>query len=165
MISLGNEYDLKKSNEGVKAQCVLENFIFDIEQEGRHNLSVMELQLQWRVSRLKSSYPGAKAINQIRHSGWNKRLTCFTSDELIEIDETITCYGDSKGKVVALGYSPLRGDYVGKAIISSPYWHSGIDVYCAGKVKIQTISAPSISNKSLRISPYRDSYLSRKLED
>lgn len=165
MVGIGNDYDLKKSSEEVKAQCVLENFVFDIEQEGKLNLSVMELQLQWRISRLKSHYPGAKSISKIRNSGWNRRLTCFTSEELIEIDATLTCYGEPIGKVVAFGYSPLREEYVGKAIINSPYWHSGIDDYYAGKVKIQTISAPSVFNRSLGISPYRDSYSSRKRED
>ena len=161
----GKSFELMESNEAVKSLCILESFFFDIKHEGTYNLNPMELQMQWRLSRQKSSYPGAGAIMKIKNEGWERRLTCFSSAGLIEKDESIICDGIEIGKVLNCAYSPLRQEYVGKALINKPYWHAGISHYSVGQHQISTISAPAVLYKSLKINPYKDSFLSDNIDD
>jgi glycine cleavage system aminomethyltransferase T len=162
LLDKGSEYDIEIIDTQVRLQCSLENFFFDISREGRYDLNPIELQLQWRLSRHKTEYPGAHSINQIRKRGWNQRLTCFIAKETIKTDEEILCEGEYVGNVLSVGYSPLRKEYVGKALIRRPYWHAGLNCFYVGGRSITTVSAPTINNLSIIISPYIDSYFNRK---
>ena len=158
LLASGAAFQMASASEAERAQCVLENFFFDVDREGRHGLTPLELQLQWRLSPQKTAYPGAEAIRALRQSGWSHRLTCFTTPDFAGPDEEITCDGETVGCILAAGYSPLRGEYVGKALLRRPYWHAGLDSFLAGCCPLRTISAPAINNLSVKVSPYRHSF-------
>ena len=162
LLATGARFEMASADEAVRAQCVLENFFFDSTREGRYGLTPLELQLQWRLSSQKTNYPGAEAIRKLRESGWTRRLTCFVSPDLVNSDEEITCDGEPVGRVLAAGFSPLRGEYVGKALLHRPYWHAGMDVFRVGSRTLKTISAPAVDNLSLKVNSYRHSFHTRK---
>ena len=162
LLATGAAFEMARADEPVRAQCVLENFFFDINKEGQYNLTPLELQLQWRLSSQKTVYPGAEAIRTLRQSGWTRRLTCFTTPDLVNPDAEITCDDEMVGHVLAIGYSPARGDYVGKALLRQPYWHAGLDAFQVDGCPLETISAPAINNLSLKVSPYRHSFHTRE---
>lgn len=158
----GEAFEMVEADAAARAQCVLENFFFDQYREGSYGLTPLELQLQWRLSSQKTEYPGARAIRDLRKSGWNRRLTCFTTSDAVQADEEITCDGEPVGHVLAAGYSPMRKDYVGKALLNRPYWHAGLDAFRVGHRPLRTIVAPAVDNLSLKISPYRHSFHTRE---
>ena len=80
----------------------------------------------------ENAYPGVEAIRAHRQSGWTRRLTCFTTPAPVNADAEITCDDEIVGHVLVVGYSPGRGDYVGKALIRQPYWHAGLDAFSVG---------------------------------
>lgn len=161
LLTAGKAFEMAWADHEARSQCVLENFFFDLKREGKYDLTPLELQLQWRLSQQKASYPGSQAIQALRKSGWNRRITCFITKDPVHSEDEITCEGINVGKVLAAGFSPLRGDYVGKALLNHPYWHAGLDVFKVGDQSLKTISAPAIKNLSLRVSPYRDSFHTR----
>ena len=161
LLATGAAFEMARADASIRAQCVLENFFFDIHREGQYNLTPLELQLQWRLSSQKTAYPGAEAIHARRQSGWMHRLTCFTTPDPVNADAEITCEGEVVGHVLVAGYSPARGDYVGKALLRQPYWHAGLDAFQVGDIPLKTISAPAINNLSLKVSPYRHSFHTR----
>ena len=152
LLTTGIAFEMARADASIRAQCVLENFFFDINTEGQYNLTPLELQLQWRLSSQKTVYPGAEAIRTLRQSGWTRRLTCFTTPDLVNLTAEITCDGEIVGHVLAIGYSPARGDYVGKALLRQPYWHAGLDAFQVDGCPLKTISAPAINNLSLKVS-------------
>jgi aminomethyltransferase len=158
LFTTGEAFEMVCADESVRSQCVLENFFFDIDREGQYRLTPLELQLQWRLSSQKTAYPGAEAIASLRQSGWTRRLTCFTTPDFVNPDAAITCDGEMVGRVLVSGYSPMRGDYVGKALLHQPYWYAGLDAFRVGDCPLKTISAPAINNLSLKVSPYRHSF-------
>ena len=162
LLATGAAFEMARADESVRAQCVLENFFFDINKEGQYNLTPLELQLQWRLSSQKNTYPGAEAIHTLRQTGWTRRLTCFTTPDLVNPDAEITCDGEMVGHVLVAGYSPERCDYVGKALLHQPYWHAGLDAFQVSGCPLKTISAPAINNLSLKVSPYRHSFHTRE---
>ncbi len=157
----GEVFELAWADAAARDQCVLENFFFDLNREGSYGLTPLELQLQWRLSTQKTEYPGAGAIRALRQSGWSRRLTCFTTPEPVEAGEEITCDGEPVGSVLAAGYSPLREDYVGKALLNRPYWHAGLSAFQVGRRPLTTTAAPTVKNLSLEVSPYRHSFHTR----
>ena len=161
LLATGAAFEMACASEAARAQCVLENFFFDVNREGRYDLTPPELQLQWRLSPQKTAYPGAEAIRTLRESGWTHRLTCFTTPDFVSPDEEISCDGETVGRILAAGHSPLRGEYVGKALLRRPYWHAGLDVFRVGCRPLNTISAPAIKNLSLKVTPYRHSFHTR----
>lgn len=162
LLDKGSAYELAMTDSAARSQCSLENFFFDLNREGSYGLSPQELQLQWRLSRQKTTYPGAKAIKRIREKGWDQRLTCFISKNPINVNEEIFCDTKSIGSVLAVGYSPLRKEFIGKALLRRPYWNAGLDCFQVGDRSLYTISAPAINNLSLTISPYIDSYFNKR---
>ena len=162
LLTTGTAFEIARADESVRAQCVLENFFFDINREGQYNLTPLELQLQWRLSSQKDVYPGAEAIHTLRHSERTRRLTCFTTPVPVNPDAEITCDSEMVGRILTVGYSPMRGDYVGKALLHEPYWHAGLDAFQVGGCPLRTISAPAINNLSLKVSPYRHSFHTRE---
>ena len=161
LLATGAAFAMACASEAARVQCVLENSFFDVNREGRYGLTPLELQLQWRVSPQKTAYPGAEAIHTLRQSGWTHRLTCFITPDFVSPDEEITCDGEMVGCILAAGYSPLRGEYVGKALLRRPYWHAGLDAFLVGCCPLKTISAPAINNLSLKVTPYRHSFHTR----
>ena len=162
LLTAGAGFEMVCASETARAQCVLENFFFDVNREGKYGLTPLELQLQWRLSPQKTGYPGAEAVRTRREAGWTHRLTCFAMSESSCPDQEITCDGETVGRILAAGYSPLRGEYVGKALLVCPYWHAGLDAFVVGRCPLRTISAPAINNLSLRVTPYRHSFHTRE---
>lgn len=158
----GMEFNLGHTDEAAWSQCLLENLSFDMNREGRLGLTPMELQLQWRLSSRKQGYPGAEAVRSIRRSGWDRRVTLFSAPSDVAEGAEIACEGKPVGNVLVSGYSPARGDYVGKALIRRPYWHAGLDNFRIGTEALTTISAPAIHSLSMAVSPYRDSFHARR---
>jgi glycine cleavage system aminomethyltransferase T len=161
LINKGSAYDIELTDKTTRSQCTLENFFFDLDREGQYLLTPPELQLQWRLSRNKREYPGARTMQFLREKGWNKRLTCFVTKEPANVNDLIYCKNESVGFVLSIGYSPLRKEFVGKALINRPYWHAGLDCFHVNNQMVETISAPAINNLSLRVNPYLDSYFTR----
>jgi len=157
----GEDFELAWADAAARNQCVLENFFFDLNREGRFGLTPLELQLQWRLSTQKTEYPGAAALRALRQSGWNRRLTCFITPEPVHAGEEIICEDELVGNVLAAGYSPMRNEYVGKALLNRPYWHAGLSAFRVGHRPLKTIAAPAVKNLSLEVSPYRHSFRTR----
>ena len=157
----GEDFELAWAVAAARDQCVLENFFFELNREGRYGLTPLELQLQWRLSPQKTEYPGAEAIRALRQSGCQRRLTCFITPEAVQVGEEVTCDGEPVGSVLAAGYSPIRRDYVGKALLNRPYWHAGLDAFRVGHRPLKTIATPAVKNLSLEVSVNRHSFHTR----
>lgn len=161
MLAAGEAFELAQADAAARSQCALENCFFELDREGSYGLTPLELQLQWRLSTEKTEYPGARAIRAHRQSGCSRRLTCFVTPDPVEAGAEITCDGEPVGSVLAAGYSPLREDFVGKALLERPYWHAGLAAFRVGSRPLRTIAAPAIVNRSLEVSPYRHSFHTR----
>lgn len=161
LLEAGKPFDMLVANSSAREQCSLENFFFDINREGRHLLTPPELQLQWRLSRQKEKYPGSVAMQNIREKGWDKRLTCFITNESATVNDEIFCENEPIGRVVSIGYSPLKKQYIGKALINKPYWHAGLKGFHVNGHELLTISAPAVDNRSIHVNLNLDSYFTR----
>ncbi len=162
LINTGISFDLVVTDRTARAQCSLENFFFDIDREGQYQLTPPELQLQWRLSRQKTEYPGSGAIRNIREKGWDRRLTCFITKNPARVNDEIFYENELAGQVLSAGYSPVRREFVGKALMKQPYWHAGLNCFKVNNQELETISAPAIENHSIHVNPNIDSYFTRK---
>jgi glycine cleavage system aminomethyltransferase T len=149
------------NDRAARAQCSLENFFFDLDREGQYQLTPPELQLQWRLSRYKSEYPGSAAMQDLRKKGWNRRLTCFITKKAASVNDEVFYENESVGKVLSIGYSPVRKEFVGKALINRPFWHAGLNCLNMNDQELVTLSAPVIDNRSIHVNPNLDSYFTR----
>lgn len=161
LINTGKPFDLALNESAARAQCSLENFFFDLNREGQYRLTPPELQLQWRLSRQKTEYPGSKAMENLRVKGWDRRLTCFLTKQSLEVNDEIFYENESVGQVISIGYSPLRKEFVGKALIGKPFWYAGLKCFHANNQELETISAPAIDNRSMYVNLNLDSYFTR----
>jgi glycine cleavage system aminomethyltransferase T len=161
LLETGKPFDLVVTDPSARVQCTLENFFFDLNREGQHGLTPPELQLQWRLSRQKLKYPGAGAMQNIREKGWDRRLICFTTKEPAGVNDEIFCENESIGRVISIGYSPLKKEYIGKALIRKPFWHAGLNGFHVNNQELVTISAPAIDNRSVHVNLNLDSYFTR----
>ncbi|TVR39241.1 MAG: aminomethyl transferase family protein [Bacteroidia bacterium] len=161
LLEAGKPFDLVVTDRTARAQCTLENFFFDLNREGQHLLTPPELQLQWRLSRQKEKYPGSEAMQSIREKGWNKRLTCFITKNSAQVNDEIIYEKESVGRVISIGYSPLRKEFIGKALIEKPFWHAGLSGFHINNQELETISAPAIDNRSIHVNLNLDSYFTR----
>ena len=157
----GKPFDLVVADNSARAQCALENFFFDLNREGQFLLTPPELQLQWRLLRQKAKYPGSEAMHSIREKGWDRRLTCFITKKSAGVNDEIFCEKESIGQVLAIGYSPLRKKFIGKALIRKPFWHAGLNGFHVNNQELVTISAPAIDNRSIHVNLNLHSYFTR----
>lgn len=162
LVNNGMSFDLAITGRAERAQCSIENFFFDLGREGMCELTPPELQLQWRLSRGKSKYPGAAAMQDLRVKGWDRRLTCFVTDNPASVNDGIFYEDELIGQVLSIGYSPVRKEYVGKALIRQPYWHAGLSGFKVNGQELGTISSPAIDNLSIQVNPNIHSYSTRK---
>jgi glycine cleavage system aminomethyltransferase T len=161
LVNTGAPFDLVVNDSSARAQCALENFFFDLNREGRYRLTPPELQLQWRLSRQKKEYPGSVAMQKIKEKGWNRRLMSVITKEPAEVNDEIFYENESVGNIISIGYSPLRNEFVGKALIKQPFWHAGLTCFSVNGRKLETISAPVINNRSIYVNLNLDSYFTR----
>lgn len=162
LVNAGISFDLAVTDRTARAQCSLENFFFDLDREGQYQLTPPELQLQWRLSRQKTEYPGSRAMQNLREKGWNRRLTCFITKTPARVNDEIYYKNESVGQVLSIGYSPVRKEFVGKALIRKPFWHAGLNCFRVNDQELETISAPAIDNLSIHVNPNIHSYFTRK---
>ncbi len=161
LVEAGKPFDLVVTDRSPRAQCSLENFFFDLGREGQYQLTPPELQLQWRLSRQKAKYPGSEAMQSIREKGWDKRLTCFITKNPAQVNDEIFYEKESVGRVLSVGFSPLREEFTGKALIRKPFWHAGLSGFHVNNMDLDTISAPAIDNRSIYVNLNLDSYFTR----
>ncbi len=162
LTSAGKSFDLEVTGSADRAQCSLENFFFDLNREGQYGLTPPELQLQWRLSRQKTAYPGSGAMQELREKGWDRRVTCFITKNPVRVNDEVFYENDPVGQVLSAGYSPLRKEYVGKALIRKPFWHAGLNCFQVNCQVLETISTPVIDNRSIHVNFNLDSYFTRE---
>jgi glycine cleavage system aminomethyltransferase T len=165
LVNIGSDFDLVLNDMTARSQCTLENFFFDLNREGQYQLTPQELQLQWRLSRQKKEYPGSGVIQSLGEKGWDRRLTLFKMKKPAMVNDGIFYENQPVGQVLSIGYSPLRKEFIGKALINRPFWHAGLDCFNINNQKLETISAPAIDNRSTRVNPNLDSYFTRKKDE
>ncbi|HEY0714756.1 MAG TPA: hypothetical protein VGF45_18890 [Polyangia bacterium] len=141
-------------------QAALESGVFNIRDFNlrtlHEGLSVtpIELQLQWRVT-YDRGFVGAEALRARRAAGISRRTTTFTAAAPVAIGDRVFWSGRSIGEVMAFGWSPDRGDFVGLALLDIAVAHPGIDAFVVeattGAVPIVTRSPPLVASRSLKV--------------
>jgi len=126
LVEVGQAFELGTADLETLDQCALENWFFNIRREGRSGASPIELQLQWRLSYNKE-YVGFEAVRAQRKAGPVVRLTCLLADAELAVDDQIAHDGQTIGRIVNAGFSSVRGDWVGLALIETALAHPGID--------------------------------------
>lgn len=161
---IGPEFDLHQVGPDALAQCALENSFFNIRMPGVQTLTPIELQLQWRVSYHKE-YVGSAALRTHREKGISSRVTCVLAPVALHAGDDVVCGADAAGQILAAGYSDVRGDWVGTALLRTEYAHSGLTglqaVGPAGTVPLRTVSPPVLDNRSLHVNPQRHRFVDR----
>ena len=161
LLRLGEPLDVEPVDLAVLDACALENWFFNVRAEGRHGLTPLELQLQWRVSR-KKPFVGSESLRRRREEGIVRRLTCMVSPSPIQVNDPVRRDDAVRGTVVNAGYSTLRGDWVGLALMDVAYAHPGVDALLVGDEReARTVTPPVITNRSLYVNPQVHSYASR----
>lgn len=164
---LGRPFDLGEVGLDVLDQCALENGFFNIRREGSAGLTPLELQLQWRVSRRKEGFVGAEALARHRQEPARRRLQCLIAPEPLAAGEPVSFAGQPVGTVLNAGLSPSLGAWAALAILELPFAYPGVDLEVgAGPARrARTAVPPLLINRSLLVSPHRDSYHSRTARD
>jgi glycine cleavage system aminomethyltransferase T len=165
---IGAALDLGRAGLDALDQCALENWFFNIRREGSEpGLTPVELQLQWRVSSSKTDYVGARALLQARQElARRPRLTAVIADAPLAAGDSVRFDDASIGRLLNAGFSPVRGDWVGLALLERRLAHPGINRFVAvdragNATALRTVSPPLIANRSLFINPQSDCYASR----
>lgn len=165
LLRLGEHLDIAPIDVAVLDTCALENWFFNIRGEGRHGLTPLELQLQWRLSRQKS-FVGSEALKRRREEGITGRLTCVVSPSPIEVGDPVRRDDADRGRIVHACFSPLRSDWVGLALMDTAYAHPGVDALHIGDShEARSVTPPVITNRSLYVNPQVHSYASRHEDD
>ena len=170
LCDLGAQLDLREVELEALDQCALENWFLNVRLEGGRPVTPIELQLQWRISYHKT-YVGSEALGRRRAEGVSQRLTCVVSPQQIAIDDAVS-YGNEDlgevviGEVVNAGFSPVREEWVGLALLDVAYAYPDIDPLVIGDQRVEgrTVSPPVLNNRSLYVNPQLQSYATR-LED
>ncbi|HZN93749.1 MAG TPA: phosphopantetheine-binding protein [Myxococcales bacterium] len=157
---LGRPFDLGEVGQDVLDQCALENGFFNVRREGSAGLTPLELQLQWRVSRRKEGFIGAEALARRRQEPAGRRLQCLIAPQPLVAGEAVSVEGKPVGTVLNAGLSPSLGAWAALAILELPFAYPGVDLEM-GTRRARTACLPLVINRSLLVSPHRDSYHNR----
>lgn len=143
-------------------RCALENWFFNPRAEGRADVTPLELQLQWRLSR-KKMFVGAEALARRRQAGIARRLTYLVGEGQAVTGDPVSRDGRVVGTVVHAGASPTRGDWVVLALLDLDYAHSGIGGFVVGEAAstARSVSPPAVNNRSLYVNPQVHAYATR----
>jgi glycine cleavage system aminomethyltransferase T len=165
LLRLGEALDVGQIDLAVLDACALENWFFNIRGEGSHGLTPLELQLQWRLSRRKT-FVGSEALKRQRAQGITQRITCVVSPSRIDTDNSVRRDDAERGRIIHAGFSPLRGDWVGLALMDIAYAYPGVDALRIGDEDgARSVTPPVITNRSLYVNPQVHSYASRHSDD
>lgn len=163
ILDLGARYDMVEADVAAVDQCQLENGFLCMHAPGITAYNPIELQQQWRVS-YRKDYVGAQALLKRRSAGVARRSTHVVSAEPIAAGDDVQYQGASVGTLIHTGYSTIRGDWVGLAMLDLACAHPGLNILRASDTALKTISAPAINNRSLYVNPQNHSYFTRAEE-
>lgn len=171
MFGVGAAFDLTQVSLEAVDLCSFENWFFNARKEGQAGLGPLELGLQWRVSYGKE-YRGSSALAAHRREGAKQRIVCALGRSPLPLAPVTTQKGDVIGRVVRSEHSPLLDAHIGMVLLDRAYAYSGIDTYVvmpegdsASAIPIQTVSPPSINNRSLYVNAQKHSYATREKHD
>ena len=160
----GKPFDLGTVDFGELEQCALENWFFNIRREGSGALTPLELQLQWRASRRRKGYVGEEALAARRQQGIAARITQLVGEGRVAIGDPVWFGERQVGTVLNAGYSAACQAHLALGLMDLAFALPGIDGLAAGKSRatFRTATPPLLQNRSLFVSPQRDSYYSRE---
>jgi len=166
LVELGRGFDAAEASLEALDVCALENWFFNVRREGRARVTPIELQLQWRLSR-KKSFVGSEAVRQRLEEGLTRRATTLLSKEPFAVGDQVSLAGRVIGDIVNAAHSPVRGEWVGLALLDLAYAHPGITTLRVGpeRTSARTVSPPVLQNRSLYVNPQVHSYASREEDE
>ena len=153
----GPKWELATVSLEALDRCALENWFFNIRNEGKAGLSPVELGLQWRLSPGKD-YVGSAAVKNFK---LQKRLTCVIAERAIAVGDAVLLEGEEIGKVVSAGESYTLGKWVGAALLELALAVPGVGRLTIAGSPARTTSPPVINNRSLYVSPQRHTWADR----
>lgn len=166
---LGARFDMGIAGIDAIDQCQLENGFLCMRARDVTSFTPIELQQQWRVT-YRKEYLGSQALLERRAAGITQRTTHVVSGQQISVDDHIYFEDQPVGRLLQTGYSAIRGDWVGLAMLDLRFAHPGLEILSAGhdstdaRVPLSTISAPALNNRSLYVNPQNHSYFTRDEE-
>jgi aminomethyltransferase len=160
----GADLDVAHGTVAALDVAALENFFFNIRQEGRARLSPLELQLQWRVQYAGDGV-GLTALRQRRESGRTSRVTTVVAPELMCVGDDVTLDGSRVGTVLNAARSDSRGEWVALALLDLACAVPGIHGFRvandAGETHARSVAPPVLNNRSIFVNPQMHSYATR----
>jgi aminomethyltransferase len=177
LLDLGASQGLVEGSLTTLDYAALENWHFSMralsEVDVARSLTPLELQLQWRVD-YEKDFVGAEAMRARRRAPLG-RVTCFVSvadsaaDSVLEVlpGQRLHFDGREAGTVLWTGWSPVRAQWVGWALIELGLAWPKIrfGVHPDGGATVETRSPPLLNNRSLHVDPHRHSYQTRANDD
>lgn len=164
LLRVGTRVDAVAGSLDALDQCSLENFFFNMRREGREAVTPVELQLQWRIAPGKQAV-GMDAYRSHRARGIASRVTTLVAERPIACGDRVLAGREDIGHVVNAGWSPVRGDWVGLALLSLPFAHPGVGgigiATAGGSIAARTVAPPVLNNRSLFVSPQLHAYATR----
>jgi glycine cleavage system aminomethyltransferase T len=166
LLDLGASFDVGRADLEVLDLCAMESWFFNIRGEGRHPVTPLELQLQWRISRRKS-YLGSEALARRRQEGIRRRLTCLEGPTAMASGDAVSHDGEAVGAVIHAGPFTLREGWVALSLMDLEYAFPGIPDLRVGdrEVEARSVTPPVVNNRSLYVNPQVHSYASRNEDD
>ena len=168
IFELGQPFDLAEVGVDALDQCQLENGFLCMRARDITAHDPIELQQQWRVS-YRKPYVGSQALLARRAAGVARRSTHLCSATRISAGDDIYFEGETVGRLLHTGYSTVRGEWIGQAMIDVALAYPGLHILEAGpsaheRAPVVTLSAPVINNRSLYVNPQNHSYFAREEE-
>jgi glycine cleavage system aminomethyltransferase T len=152
-------------------QAALENWQFNIRTLAgaarELSLTPIELQLQWRL-RYDRAFVGVEAVRARRAQGPTLRATCFVASGPVAAGDEVWLAQGRVGQVLATGWSQLRGEPVGIAMLELPFAYPGVEGLSVkrpgGPITLATRTPPLLNNRSLYVDPHRHNYATREAD-
>ena len=161
IVEAGRDWELQPVSQAALDHCALENWFFNIREEGRHGLGPLELGLQWRLSPKKKEYVGSAAVQAARQKGVSRRLACLVSaDPMAEGDE-VTFDGKGVGRVLQAVRSEVAQRFVASALVEVQLSVPGLWGFSVGGHPVRAVAPPVLNNRSLYVSPQRHTWADR----
>jgi aminomethyltransferase len=166
LLDLGGAMEIRRVGTDGLDHAALENWFFNPHAEGARGLTPLHLQLQWRISRRKD-FPGAEALAAVRQRGLDRRLTGVSGPAGLAAGQLVVLEDATVGEIVVAASDRRTGEgSIGLALLDVRVAESGMASVLAARgagreLPIATVSPPFVVNRSLLVSPHRDSWASR----
>lgn len=150
--------------------CRLENRFINIHFEGLRARNALEVNIRVMAGRDKGDYAGSNEIETALRDGVRRRFIGLIVDggneqradkPLLALGDQIVNQGETIGEIANAGFSYGLGKWIAGAFLDAEYAYVGLDYQAnttLGPQAVRTVSAPFITNRSLRIRPQEDSY-------